>query len=101
MQDWEWEVADARRFDEFVAAYRTEDLTEDERFLLMEMLVQCVEDIAADTGNHDAAWSVIKPFVLSRPRLHEDTVSYWACLDKTDGFRVSPDMRRLWRIISS
>ena len=40
MQDWEWEVADYERIDEFLDTYETEDVTEDELFVLMEMLLQ-------------------------------------------------------------
>ncbi|BBB62899.1 hypothetical protein UNDKW_4626 [Undibacterium sp. KW1] len=39
MQDWEYEVADANRIDEFLVAYDSGELREDEKFTLMAMLV--------------------------------------------------------------
>jgi hypothetical protein len=36
MQDWEWEVADPARLSEFLGAYSCGQLTDDERFSLME-----------------------------------------------------------------
>ena len=32
MQDWEWEVADYKRFGEFLDAYQATDMSDDERF---------------------------------------------------------------------
>jgi hypothetical protein len=45
MQDWEWEVADSDRIDEFVAGYHSGELNEDERFTLMETIIQSFEDL--------------------------------------------------------
>jgi hypothetical protein len=46
MQDWPWEIADHSRFDEFLQVYDSEPLSLDERFTLMKMLIQCVENFA-------------------------------------------------------
>ena len=37
MQDWEYEVADVVHIDDFLNAYDLNDITDDERFLLIEM----------------------------------------------------------------
>lgn len=99
MQDWEWEVADASRFADFLDLYRTGELSDDERFSLMEILVQCAEDLE---GNSPAkpAWSQIEPLLLQRLELHLSTVVYWACpaeVDPEAQFFVSPYMRALLR----
>jgi len=44
MQDWEWEVADPSRINEFVAAYKGGELNDDERFVLMETIIQSFEE---------------------------------------------------------
>jgi len=96
MQDWEWEVADAKRFQELLAAYDTPPLTDAERYSLMEMLVQCVEDLAVD-GEGENAWTAIEHRLRSRP-LHRTTIEYWSCLGETDPnsmFHISARMRRL------
>ena len=51
MQDWEWEVASPERIDEFLAAYEGGELTDDERFTLMETLLQSFEDVDAPLLN--------------------------------------------------
>jgi hypothetical protein len=101
MQDWEWEVADSQRFQEFLAAYGSAELTGDERFSLMEILVQCVEDMGM-SGHADAAWVELKPLLTSAPRLHGATIEYWSCwkgATPESQFNVAPQMRKLYSLI--
>lgn len=44
-QDWEWEVADPARIDEYLNAYHVGEFTDDERFTLMETLIQAFDDL--------------------------------------------------------
>lgn len=44
MQDWEYEVADPNRIDEFIDAYLSNELNEDEKFALMETILQSFEE---------------------------------------------------------
>jgi len=103
MQDWEYEVADPQRFGEFLSTYGSPDLTEDERFSLMEILIQCAEEIEPEVA-HRTAWAAIEPLLLANRRIHESTIEYWARLGETEPesyFRVSLEMRRLWSVIAS
>jgi hypothetical protein len=107
MQDWEYEVADKERFDEFLEWYSTGAANDDERFSLMEILIQCVEDMDADAN----AWSRIKPILVANRELHIDTVRYWAALAEDNlemeaenpdhCFQVSGRMRQLLREFDS
>jgi hypothetical protein len=102
MQDWEWEVADVDRFDAFLETFRSSALSDDERFSLMEVLLQCVEE-TEPPSNQDAAWRAVEPFLLSRPELHRTTIAYWARLDESDPialFSISRNMRQVWRAIA-
>jgi hypothetical protein len=99
MQDWEWEVADAARFEEFLGVYQDTDLGDDERFSLMEVLVQCAEDVS-DTPEFGVFWYALKPLLQSRFELHRSTIEYWAVLEEEDPtarFLVSEPMRELLR----
>lgn len=96
MQDWEWEVADVERFDEFLSAY-TSSLPVDQRFSLMEILVQCTEDCRSEPKRLDL-WSKIKPVLEQNLDIHTETILYWSRLDaehEDEMFGVSPLMRRL------
>jgi hypothetical protein len=102
MQDWEWEVADSARFEEFLATYCAPDLNDDERFSLMEILVQCVEDLGL-SSEADSAWDKIEPLLLRAPWLHGSTIEYWACCGEVapeSQFNVSPHMRSLYASIT-
>jgi hypothetical protein len=77
MQDWEWEVADSSRFEEFLATYHSSSLSDDEKFSLMEILIQCVEDLGL-SSNADLAWGKLKPLLLDASWLHGSSIEYWA-----------------------
>ncbi len=103
-QDWEYQIADAARFREFSADYASAELTEDERISLMEILVQCVDNMAPGP-EHESAWLAIRPHLLAQASLHWTTVEYWSLLDQpdleADGlFAVSEKMRDVWREIN-
>jgi hypothetical protein len=102
MQDWEWEVADANRFTEFIDVYRNGGLNEDELFSLMEILVQCVENMLDDPPDESLAtlaWLTLRPLLLQRPELHLSTIAYWARIGKAEEagqFAICPRMRELF-----
>jgi hypothetical protein len=100
MQDWEYEVADQARLDEFLQALEREDFTDDERFTLSETVMQCFEDLA-QTGrqiDQNSEWKRFAALLRSRPRLHARTLWYWSAFDSTldDAWRISPLVRQLW-----
>jgi hypothetical protein len=102
MQDWEWEVADVDRFGEFLDAYCSATLPDEQRASLMEMLIQCVEEMD-EPSKFASSWSAIEPLLITRAGLHRPSIAYWAKLGEIDPvakFRVSPAMRRVWTAIS-
>lgn len=108
-QDWEWEVAQPQCFPSWAAVYHNDELTDDERFSLMEMLVQCIEDMTRDDDFPDEieaspAWQTIAALLRANARLHVSTIFYWcvfACEKPDEVFRVSLAMRRVWAEIRS
>lgn len=97
-QDWEHEVADPARLHEFLSAYETQRLDEDERFCLMEIIIQSFEDSDSEVGT-SPEWLRIEKLLRANTRLHAYTLWYWACFDLTveDAWRVSPAMRTVIR----
>lgn len=100
MQDWEWEVADASCLDQYLAVYHSGELTDDERFLLMEMMLQAVEDDPQplETSLH---WQEILQLLDRHIDLHAYSVWYWSDLEEELGeetWRITPSLRQLvWR----
>lgn len=102
-QDWEYTIADSARFDEWLAVYRDDSLSDDERFSLMEMLIQCVEYMARDHSPSEVdvlpQWSAVAALLRDRPQLHAATIAYWSVFegeDPEEQFRVSLPMRKVW-----
>ena len=97
MQDWEWEVADPDRIDEFLEAYRMGELDEDERFTLMETIIQSFED-APQAPEADPRWCEVLNLLTTGIDLHISTVWYWAATDHQrldDTWLVTPSIRKL------
>ncbi len=93
MQDWEYEVADPERAREFAVAYKTAALTDDERFTLMEMILQSFEERPKALAD-DPAWLEVVRLIEKNIDLHISTVWYWASIgDIDDAWRVTPFMR--------
>ncbi len=99
MQDWEWEVADAGRIDEFLTGYCSGELSEDECFTLMETLIESFEDLcsAGTTLESDPRWARLLALLDDQIALHIKTVWYWSVEDSSleDAWRVTPFMRTL------
>ena len=77
MQDWEWEVADPARFEEYVDLYEGEELSDDEKFSLMEIILQCVEEAESDAARK-TKWLRVVAHLRENFVLHESTLQYWA-----------------------
>lgn len=77
MQDWEYEVADPGRIDEFIAAYRSGQLDEDERFTLMETILASFDQLDG-AGHSDPRWATVRGLLEANVMLHARTIWYWA-----------------------
>ena len=77
MQDWELEVSDPERIDEFLATYESGVLSEDERFVLMEVILHSFEVVAGSIHQMES-WSRTLDHLERDIDLHISTVWYWA-----------------------
>ena len=97
MQDWEWEIADPARIDEYLALYQGGELTDDERFTLMETVIQSFADLSACL-HEDPRWEHVINLLDRNIELHLYSVWYWANTDselENDGWAVTPFLRKL------
>ena len=93
MQDWEWEVADSNRINEFLDAYENGQLTDDERFTLMETIIQSFEDLEANMTQHEC-WAKFLSLIEANINLHLYTVWYWSDLDES--WKIMPFLRQIF-----
>jgi hypothetical protein len=94
-QDWEWEVADSARIDDFLNVYKSGELTEDEMFSLMEIILQSFEDFN-DDSLQSAAWTECISLIRNNIYTHIYSVYYWSMIgeDKPENcFRITAYMR--------
>ena len=99
MQDWQYEIATPELADEFLAAYQSGELGHDERFTLMEMILQSLggwQEVELRTPR----WLQALDLIERNIELHIYTVCYWACLDLGEdeldlAFYAAPDMRAI------
>jgi hypothetical protein len=98
-QDWELERADASRLTEFLAAYDTPALTDDDRFALMALCIASAHD-AFDGGTlTDDQWSRVCSILIADCELHAFTIHDWCCPDATcddEMHTLTPKMRDVW-----
>ncbi|MDQ9818051.1 hypothetical protein RFY44_04050 [Acinetobacter bereziniae] len=96
MQDWEYEVADPNRIDEFIDAYLSNELNEDEKFALMETILQSFEE-SSKTLDSDQQWNTILQLLEDNLDIHATTICYWACGNSayTLCWRITPDLRKI------
>jgi len=96
MQDWAWEVADPGRLDEFLQAYDHATLPDDERFVLMEIILQSCEDLDAPLSD-EPRWRRVLALLARRFTLHASSVRYWSggSGPGQDRWRVSSDLLQL------
>lgn len=98
MQDWEHEVANPERLGEFLSAFETGQLSDDEAFCLMETVIQSFEDLE-DAEKWRTFWPTIKARLRDNFQLHAYTIWYWANFDGalSESWTVSPSMRHIFR----
>jgi hypothetical protein len=97
MQDWEWEVADPKRINEFLSAYESDLVTDDERFVLMETLIQSFEESGRSLPD-DLRWCQVLELLDKNIALHIYSVWYWSDLENDnadDAWRVTPFLRKV------
>jgi hypothetical protein len=88
MQDWEYEVSDKARIEEFLSEYSKPSTTDQERISLIEILLSCINDFLEE-GNQKA-FSKYFPKVIKHlndnKSLFSETIRYWT----THDFKVAP-----------
>ena len=101
MQDWEYQVADPTRIDEFLTAYESAGLSDDEKFTLMQTIIEPFNDFATLGGDlgSDPRWQRTLSLVDSNIPLHAYSVWYWSRLDakeQDEMWYVTPFIRQVF-----
>jgi len=99
MQDWDIELADPERVQEFCSAYRNQIEDEDEKFTLMTLIVASYDDYLSASGHNPALWNEISELLKKDMTLHLDTLEYWAVFEEENPehyYEITPYVREVW-----
>ena len=99
MQDWDIELADPERVQEFCSVYRYQIEDEDEKFTLMTLIVASYDDYLSAHGHSSAIWNEIAELLKKDIPLHVDTLEYWAEFEGDNPehyYEITPYIREVW-----
>ena len=97
-QDWEVELADENRIGEFLMAYEGLFLSPDDKLALMALILASVDNYIEAKSRIPEEWERIANILIEERELHQETISYWRCVDEDDPqawFHLTPHVRAL------
>jgi len=110
-QDWDIELADASRVDEFIEKYHEPSFDSLNRMGLLKLIVASYNDLIDDRKDQwdkkekeeKRSWSKICDLIKEEPELHHETIDYWATLKFSENFGmpVTPLMKELQSSLQS
>jgi hypothetical protein len=81
-QDWEYEIANSSRVDEFVSFYESADLNQSEKFALMSLITSSFDDAVTEGKIQYGIWEKIKGHLIRDIDLHRKTILYWSLVEE-------------------
>ena len=98
MQDWDIQLADSNRIQEFCDTYERENLDSNEKQALMALIIASYNNYLEERGNEVFLWNKIAALLRQDFDLHKSTLLYWMCDDNKEvigGFAVTPLIKAL------
>ena len=94
-QDWEYEVADSKKIDEFLAYFSKGELNSNEKQTLMQVILESYNDYVTEFGYHNEYSKIIKKIIQKDICVYKDIIQYWSCgeEDLEDCFAITFFMR--------
>ena len=97
-QDWEYEVANIERLEEFIEYYQNVDMDIDEKFTLMIIILESCNDAKQENKLQKETWDKVEELVIKDKIIHNLTINYWSCIENEnieDCFYITPLVRKL------
>lgn len=91
-QDWDIELSDNKRVDEFVSYYNKNDLSAEMKYAAMSIILASYDDFLNEKElDRDYRWYDIKEILKSEEELFRDLIEYWAVDSEIENvFRITP-----------
>ena len=97
MQDWDLEVSDYGRIDDFLKIYQVELDNDNDKFSLMALIVSSFDGGILNNEDIKPNWDICKTILEKECYLHYSTIVYWCQFEKENVFDVTPLMREVWQ----
>ena len=98
-QDWDIEMADPGRVDDFNEFYAENELSVDKKVAVMSLLLASYEDYLCENDLVvDSKWSKIESMLISEMPIFKDLIDYWSLNDNStrgDVFHITPLVREI------
>lgn len=94
-QDWDVELADKNRVDEFISYYNENDLSAEMKYAAMSIILASYDDFLNDKElDSDYRWHEIEKILKSEKEVFSDLIEYWAVDSEIENvFRITPLIR--------
>lgn len=95
VQDWDVEMADHERIQEFVDFFNTQTtLTSDQQTAIVALILASYDDLLNVTGHNEKIWADIALILKENISDLHDLLNYWTS-DKDDKFRITALLKSL------
>ncbi|MCE1169519.1 MAG: hypothetical protein LWX70_15640 [Sphingobacteriia bacterium] len=96
-QDWDVELADKNRIDEFISCYNENDLSAEMKYATMSILLASYDDFLNDKElDIDYRWYEIEIILKSEKGIFRDLIEHWAVDSEIENiFRITPLIREI------
>ncbi|MBY8963096.1 hypothetical protein KJK34_10065 [Flavobacterium sp. D11R37] len=94
-QDWDVELADKNRVDEFISFYNDNDLSAEMKYAIMSIILASYDDFLNDKElDRDYRWYEIEKILKSEKEVFRDLIEYWTIDSEVENaFWITPLIR--------
>ena len=96
-QDWDIEMADSSRINEFLRFYPRLNLSDSERIALMALIFASYDDLLNEM-TENKIWIEITTNIVKDKELFKDLLDYWSLVEEKESddlFNITTKVRRL------
>ena len=98
-QDWDIEMANSNRINDFLKFYKHNDLSNDKKAAIMSLMLASYEDFLNERNIEiDDKWNEIKSVLESERVIFVELIHYWSLdneVEEDNLFRITPLIRNI------
>ena len=97
-QDWDLIMANSERVEQLLNWYEKENLNDDEKNILMQLIVASYDDKLNEGESEPEEEARLAVFLERDIEIHKDIFEYWARLHEPEdeGWEITTMLRKIW-----